>query len=985
MPVSSVTEHWIRQDAITINLNHFGDPDYLQVSLLAGAVVMAFKQDVIGYNAAHNYRTWPIEAVNTYLETTSAYNVYARLTRSEANSSALIVYDPVLRDIEGRPISLSEDGTEILGEADPAYFYVFLGQISSSIGSSGQSISREWTVDFRFGSLDTSQYRNEESGGEWQKMFRLNKVTDMIDVLKTFSSAVFKRIFIGDKEIQDVQRASDETLTPRVDDLTIPTTQFNENRFLSKKKDDRSAGTIASDKGFVVGDFNEGTLGSGASTYMRDGSSYSEVDYLKVRKKATFTNLTIQELKHIGGELILSPAAMTISKVDDIGSGWKCYFEDTDADGRKINQEFEVNDQVMCRTFNLEQNRYYWRLVAEAPTDKNYIVLAKEPCDENSDEPQVGDNIAQLGNRNDTSRQAAIILSAYGSNAPSYTQYNGIDSFSLEGKQVTKLSPYGNEITGKVTLEAGSKGWENMEGLPEAIQEAANATEMLENLEYGKNNLLRNSGFTGDYLTAVLEGSTSLKDTSSMFSPSLKHWDYNNATAIEEKDYSESGKAVFIKNGGSIEQTLYFKIVKDDKYIFSFRGKGGHVTYSVGGRTYMFELTDEWVQYTDKFTASSEDSIFRISVVGDCTLCELQLERGTVKSAWGISPLDNRSELAKYDSLTYIKNAIEDGSTEFSGGLGLMNLLFMKDLQNKVTAGVNGIHNDDNSIAYFAGGDMNQAVFAMMTYLDNPNYTPTQDELLQMAKFVVTHGGRAILNDVILRGYIYALGGLFKGAVEIANGKILMNADGSGQLANGNIWWNKYGTIYRKSHDNIQWTIILKEFSESKIIDLEKGTYLDLTEHLSKPLYYLPNSEYDGVTLSLKWHLSSRSNSCAVLSGNFRFLSRTANGYTWTRASELTIDVDNKEYQLVYESSENAWSYYGDGASLDGNRIVLGEIVESATDIQANSVKANSFVSSGKNGLTESFTISTSTNTYTLTFTSGILTGYTSKYTGGGN
>ena len=105
MPVSSSTEHWIKPDALTINLNHFGDPDYLQVSVLAGAVVMAFKQDVIGYNAAHNYRTWPLEAANTYLETSSAYNVYARLTRSEVNARALVIYDPILRDVEGREIT----------------------------------------------------------------------------------------------------------------------------------------------------------------------------------------------------------------------------------------------------------------------------------------------------------------------------------------------------------------------------------------------------------------------------------------------------------------------------------------------------------------------------------------------------------------------------------------------------------------------------------------------------------------------------------------------------------------------------------------------------------------------------------------------------------------------------------------------------------------------------------------------------------------
>jgi len=39
-----------------------------------------------------------------------------------------------------------------------------------------------------------------------------------------------------------------------------------------------------------------------------------------------------------------------------------------------------------------------------------------------------------------------------------------------------------------------------------------------------------------------------------------------------------------------------------------------------------------------------------------------------------------------------------------------------------------------------------------------------------MAKFVVTHGGRAILNDIVLRGYIYALGGVFNGTVYAHDG-----------------------------------------------------------------------------------------------------------------------------------------------------------------------------------------------------------------------
>lgn len=258
MPVSSSTEHWIKPDALTINLNHFGDPDYLQVSVLAGAVVMAFKQDVIGYNAAHNYRTWPLEAANTYLETTSAYNVYARLTRSEVNARALVVYDTVLRDIEGREITYKVDEetgeeVEVLGEANPDYFFVFLGQISASVNEKGGDLLREWMSEFRFGNLNTNQYQNEEAGGEWSKMFRLNKITDYIDVLKTISSAVFKKLFIKEKGLEDVATSADKENEEAINDTTIATTAWvsekfsgiSDDKYLRKDQPDRTPYDLA--------------------------------------------------------------------------------------------------------------------------------------------------------------------------------------------------------------------------------------------------------------------------------------------------------------------------------------------------------------------------------------------------------------------------------------------------------------------------------------------------------------------------------------------------------------------------------------------------------------------------------------------------------------------------------------------------------------------------------------------------------------------
>lgn len=321
MPVSSSTEHWIKPDALTINLNHFGDPDYLQVSVLAGAVVMAFKQDVIGYNAAHNYRTWPLEAANTYLETSSAYNVYARLTRSEVNARALIVYDTVLRDIEGREITYAEDGSEVLGDASADYFFVYLGQISGSVDSNGQSVQREWSIDFRFGSLDTSQYRNEESGGEWQKMFRLNKVTDMIDVLKTFSSAIFKKLFIGEKVILDIKRSVDSDEEVPVSDENLATSQFTteyveqeleklDDRFLSKVKDDSTPHNLGVGKNLSVGgdivskDFAEGTEKGGYAIRKNSEEQYEvESDNIIARILAKTYDLLVQNHATFVGDL----------------------------------------------------------------------------------------------------------------------------------------------------------------------------------------------------------------------------------------------------------------------------------------------------------------------------------------------------------------------------------------------------------------------------------------------------------------------------------------------------------------------------------------------------------------------------------------------------------------------------------------------------------------------------------------------------------
>lgn len=197
--------------------------------------------------------------------------------------------------------------------------------------------------------------------------------------------------------------------------------------------------------GIESANFSTGALGAGFCLKKdENGDSYLEVDRMLVRKVATFIRLLIQQIKHVGGQIILTPASMSCVKIEDKGDFYRCYFENTDGE-RTIEQEFEVGDLARAQTFNVKEgvnenvtNTYYWRAVVG--TGDNYIDLSKTDCDTGSTEPKAGDDIVQLGNKSDATRQAAIILSAYGNDAPYFKLYRGINSYSLDGKEFVSFS-----------------------------------------------------------------------------------------------------------------------------------------------------------------------------------------------------------------------------------------------------------------------------------------------------------------------------------------------------------------------------------------------------------------------------------------------------------------------------------------------------------------------------------------------------------------
>lgn len=540
------------------------------------------------------------------------------------------------------------------------------------------------------------------------------------------------------------------------------------NAFVKKDSDTTISGVVDFKKGIKFGEGGEVEI-------LENNSAKLRIDYLEVTKKATFDSLEIQEKTHIGGQLLVTAASLTCGEVEELESAWRCYFQTKGEDGEELFNTWAKGDQAVCQTFNSYGSRYFWRLVVGVGDD--YIDLSKDDCDEGSDAPLKGDKIVQFGNREDRDRQNAIVISACGDGTPSIIQYRNIKSYDLtQAEVVTKFSPKENIITGKLKIEAGSSGFENIDGLNDFLKESIN------DINVGKYNLLRNSGFLGDYVTEPLSNVASNLEDNELFSNPLAHWDYEGVT-IEDSNESISGKRALIE--GRLSQTLDEPIIEGESYVLSFYVSGvNDVNYSIGGISGTTDKGElEYQKVIKKFTATMNNNTLSFEPVADTTiLWDIQLERGTVASSWGYSMKDNQSNLAYYQLLQYLSSAIKDGGTTVLGGLILANILLLGNPKtNGNTAGISGIYEDDNDVALWGGGTYTQALETALKYADNPSYQPSEAEIANMAKVVITHGGRAILNDAIFRGVVYASAGKF-------NGEIVSNSGNIGGFTIGKTW-----------------------------------------------------------------------------------------------------------------------------------------------------------------------------------------------------
>jgi hypothetical protein len=227
-----------------------------------------------------------------------------------------------------------------------------------------------------------------------------------------------------------------ETTPPS--DTNVYSARRQRDEFLKRKEEDTALKKITFLDGWQAGQaFTPGFAGEGAALFKEGDKCRLDVDRLNVRGAASFTELVIEEIKSVGGTIIVSVAQMECIRVEEFSDHWRCYFDNQNG---YVPNQFAVGDQAICQKFDGDNVKRYWRLVTG--TGATYINLSKSDCETGSGIPGAGDKIVQLGNRTNTERQGVILITAKGSD-PSITFYEGINSYSLADKASTIIGRNG--------------------------------------------------------------------------------------------------------------------------------------------------------------------------------------------------------------------------------------------------------------------------------------------------------------------------------------------------------------------------------------------------------------------------------------------------------------------------------------------------------------------------------------------------------------
>lgn len=302
--ITTSQDYWISPNALYIEPNALGNPDYLQASCVSGAQILVYVKGIKGldYDAGHNYRRWPLVAAPTVFNTHEAKYVYAAIPRpatagvpTPSAANALIVFPSEKIDIYGTNAAGTKIGSDL-------YYYIFLGGILTSSGDNGTT-PRDWLRDadglhtIATGYLSSDEALASPTESEWYKYSSVSQeVTFLKNIIMkagTWFLQLFAKIIVisSGGSIRFGESETAPTITGVADGDTSPTSAehiatpaYVDHAALSKLHPDSTpfaleVGSLSSKgnldvfgntilhKGLTVGTYNKGISGGNVDFY----------------------------------------------------------------------------------------------------------------------------------------------------------------------------------------------------------------------------------------------------------------------------------------------------------------------------------------------------------------------------------------------------------------------------------------------------------------------------------------------------------------------------------------------------------------------------------------------------------------------------------------------------------------------------------------------------------------------------------------------
>lgn len=656
--------------------------------------------------------------------------------------------------------------------------------------------------------------------------------------------------------------------------------EHNDQRYLSKISDDAASGLIRFIRGMQVGQrFVTGLLGEGGIFRREaDGTTYLECDKMYVRMKAYFDTVEIRKFLHSGGNRIASLAGIKCSRVEYIDTDgnvtqdvteavkFRCYFR-ADNNGETVTNDFEIGDLAFCKETNADvatgvEQHGYWRAVVgknSVLTDsgEGWIDLSVTDCLAGSDVPKAQDDIIQLGNKTDKTRQGAIVEYVGGADAPSYQIYQNINTYSLENKNYIAMGY--SSFTGRAYLNVygdfrfGSKtdngsyvsynsntGVLNIKGIINAQSTIGNQT-IEQYIKSHQNN------YDDSWIQPALDGIQEQIDGA------IDTWFYDYMPVATDASGAPANRVPLITRTVDSQQVPVLPYY--DWYMADGGGTASEVTTerdkhlgdifydNASGYAFRFSYDEEngvfqWVEITDSAvikalqdaakaqdTADHKRRIFLAQPVppydaGDLWVNATYVDQTTSQTLYSNDILkcittkaENQSfDIAdwtlasKYTDDTYAHgfdylSAAMGGDTVIAGGLVLSNMLVLRNLPvspattGDIMSGINGVVSQTLGLKSIAAWYGGDIVD-----LENLSDYWTQEQIDNWD--AMTESDKAA--SVLVAKSLFR----FDGTGYLAGGNIKWNADGSGSVAGGNIAWNSQGNITRLNGQEISATTI---------------------------------------------------------------------------------------------------------------------------------------------------------------------------------